>query len=183
MWTFQFWQISFLKWLHFAHSHCSLQLHGHQITKLKKQMVSQAETAHHCLSGSGAVWGARWEDSGNVCVWLRPVFQTWRHWRGEDSHEHHWPWTTDRGVAGSGERWSRGGAAQKPTFLKEIFLQKSSYFDKTAWPWNSELSDAEMKAFRITILLFSLQTELCQQLTTLPQRHALISAQMKTYCI
>lgn len=37
MWTFQFWQISFLKRLHFAHSHCSLQFHGHQITKLKNK--------------------------------------------------------------------------------------------------------------------------------------------------
>lgn len=106
--------------------------------KVKKQMVSQAETAHHCLSGSGAVWGARWEDSGNVCVWLRPVFQTWRHWWGEDSHEHHWPRTTDRGVAGSGERWSRGGAAQKPTFLKEIFLNCMTleFLGWGVWCWN-----------------------------------------------
>lgn len=34
----------------------------------KTQMVSQSKTTHRRLSGSGAVRGARREDSGDVCV-------------------------------------------------------------------------------------------------------------------
>lgn len=76
---------------------------------------------------SGAVWGARREDSGDVCLRLWQIFKTWRHWRGEDSHEHHWSWVADRGVAGSGECRSRGGAG--PLLISILHYQVSHFLD------------------------------------------------------
>lgn len=72
----------------------------------------------------GAVRGARREDSGDVCVRLWQILKTRCHWRSEDSDEHHRSWAADRGVAGSGECRSRGGA----TSLSISILYMSAKF-------------------------------------------------------
>ena len=91
------------------------------------------------VSALGAIWGAWWEDSGDVCLRLRPILQTWCHRRGEDSHEHHRPGTADRGVEGSGERWPRGGAVWIKLLDDSWECSNNKNvpiaYDTLTWPW------------------------------------------------
>lgn len=85
------------------------------INDLKSTILRWIFTKNQTCQSSGALRGAGWENLGDVGVRLWPILQAWRHRGGEDTHEHHWPRTSNRRMEGPGKCWPRGGAAQNHT--------------------------------------------------------------------